>query len=63
LWIVMAMLALNWVIASRASVDHQRITVRYSYFWFGCGRVAHRLRAGDERHDGHDGRLSRRRLR
>ncbi|MEO8687751.1 MAG: ATP-dependent zinc metalloprotease FtsH [Solirubrobacteraceae bacterium] len=32
LWIVVAMLALNWVIASRASVDHQRITVPYSYF-------------------------------
>ena len=31
-WIVVAMLALNWVIASRASVDHQRITVPYSYF-------------------------------
>jgi hypothetical protein len=32
LWIVVAMLAVNWAIASRASVDHQRITVPYSYF-------------------------------
>jgi cell division protease FtsH len=32
LWIVLAMLALNWVIASRVPVDHQRVTVPYSYF-------------------------------
>ena len=32
LWIVLAMLAVNWVIASRIPVDHQRVTVPYSYF-------------------------------
>ena len=32
LWILLVMLAVNWLIVSRASVDHQRITVPYSYF-------------------------------
>ena len=32
LWIVIAMLAVNWVIASRIPVDHKRISVPYSYF-------------------------------
>ena len=32
LWIVLAMLAVNWVIASRIPIDHQRLTVPYSYF-------------------------------
>jgi cell division protease FtsH len=32
LWVVLAMLAVNWMIASRMEVDHQRVTVPYSYF-------------------------------
>ena len=31
-WIVLAMLVVNWVVASRVSLDHQRVTVPYSYF-------------------------------
>jgi len=32
LWIVLAMFALNWAIASQLQVEHQRVTVPYSYF-------------------------------
>ena len=32
IWIVLAMFAVNWLIASQIKVDHQRIKVPYSYF-------------------------------